>query len=266
MPPSSQERPVPPVGPDDLDWWRELSRRLDWIWARTYADSAPHHYVVLGRTPDVTRADLVRAGAVIRAFGQPGKFYASTNIYLALDGFKYWTMDRRVADTDLVNRADLDRTYGPQDAPATATGRFTPYDAIAADYDLTRNGHGDAAVADLIRARFTGRSPRTLDVGCGTGALLDLGLVQARDCTGIDSSKGMLNELVLKHPDVGRLIPAAFEDVPDAMLDGPFDLVTAMDVPDLDVERLAALCSGTVVVADGGSVRAIDGTARRGTP
>lgn len=258
---------LPPiVGPADLLWWRDLSRSLDWIWAKTYAESAPHHYVVLGRTPGVTRDDLVRAGAVIRAFGQPGKFHSSTNIYLQLDGFKYWTMDRRVVDTDLINRADAAATYGPQDAPATANGRFNEYDGIAADYDRRRNADCDGEVAARIAEHFRGRSPRTLDVGCGAGALLDLELVQPTDYTGVDCSQGMLNELVLKYPAVHRVIPARFEDLSDEDLAAPYDVVAALDVPGLDVERLLALCSGIVVTVRGGSVQVMHVTALRGNP
>lgn len=122
----------PPVDERDLHWWLELAGELDWTWAKTYADSAPHRYVVLGRTPGLNRSDFVRAGAVIRTFGQPGKFYRSTNIYLEVGEWKWWTMDPRVVDTDLINRAPRGDSYGPQDAPRTATGRFTEYDAIAA--------------------------------------------------------------------------------------------------------------------------------------
>lgn len=51
---------------------------------------------------------------------------------------------------------------------------------------------------------------------------------------------------------VGRLFPARFEDVPDADLDGPFQLVVAMDVPGLDLDRLRSLCSGLLVVTEAG--------------
>lgn len=237
----------------DLRWWLDLAPRLDWIWAKTYAESAPHDYVVLGRTPGMSRVDFVRAGAVIRTFGQPGKFYRSTNIYLEAGGWKWWTMDRRVRDTDLINRASTDQSYGPQDAPSTSTGVFTAWDSVAADYDLRRDSSQDAEVRARIIEHYGGHSPRTLDVGCGTGALLDMGVVAADRYTGVDCSQGMLNELVLKHPDVARLIPARFEDAPDDALDGPFDLVVAMDVPGVDVRQLHRLSRDLVIVTEGGA-------------
>jgi hypothetical protein len=248
----SSGRGLPPVlSEDDLRWWLELAPTLEWIWAKTYAQSAPHDYVVLGRTSGLTREDFVRAGAVIRTFGQPGKFYNSTNVYLTAGGWKWWTMDPRVKDTDLINRATTERSYGRQDAPRTFTGTFTEYDAIAADYDLRGVRTGESLVRARILEFFKDHSPTTLDVGCGTGSLLDLEIVSPRLYTGVDPSQGMLNELVLKHPAVRRLFPARFEDVSDDDLDTPFELVVAMNVPSVDPDRLHALCSGLVIVTEG---------------
>lgn len=61
----------------DLDWWVELALMLDWTFARTYAQTAPHIYVVLGRTAGMTKDDYVRAGRVIHTFGRPAKFYGN---------------------------------------------------------------------------------------------------------------------------------------------------------------------------------------------
>lgn len=78
----------------DLRCWLDLAPRLEWIFAKTYAETAPHSYVVLGRSPGLTREDYVRAGRVIRTYGEPGKYYRSTNLYLYSEDrqFKYWAM------------------------------------------------------------------------------------------------------------------------------------------------------------------------------
>lgn len=34
------------VGLDDLRWWRQLAPTLERIFAKTYAETAPHSYVV----------------------------------------------------------------------------------------------------------------------------------------------------------------------------------------------------------------------------
>ena len=41
----------------DLDWWVGLASALEWTFARTYAETAPHSYVVLGRTARMTKDD-----------------------------------------------------------------------------------------------------------------------------------------------------------------------------------------------------------------
>ena len=76
-------------------------------------------------------------GRVIHTFGQPGKFYGMTSIYLTSpDGrVKWWTMDRDVRDTTLINQATTDRLYGVQNAPSTESGIPTAYDGRASAYD-----------------------------------------------------------------------------------------------------------------------------------
>lgn len=108
------------IDEQDLKWWLELAPTLEWTWAKTYADSAPHWYVVHGRTEGLTMEDLIRAGRVIRTFGEPGKFYSSTNLYLFTEdqSMKFWAMwgaEPRDTDADLINMATTDRVYGPQD-------------------------------------------------------------------------------------------------------------------------------------------------------
>lgn len=105
---------------DCLAWWLALAPTLTWNWAKTYAESAPHWYVVLGRTEGLTEADFLRAGRVIRTFGEPGKFYSMTNLYLFTEDrrLKFWCMwgdppaDR---DATLINLAKSEPRYGPRD-------------------------------------------------------------------------------------------------------------------------------------------------------
>lgn len=103
--------------PEDLRWWLAMAPTLTWTWARTYAESAPHWYIVLGRTDGLDRSDFIRAGRVIRTFGEPGKFYSMTNLYLYTEDRrkKFWCMwgdQPREGDADLINMATTDRTYG----------------------------------------------------------------------------------------------------------------------------------------------------------
>ena len=61
----------------------------------------------------------MRAGRVIRTYGEPGKFYSSTNLYLFTDDrrLKFWGMWASPPPDDdptLINLARTDRVYGPQ--------------------------------------------------------------------------------------------------------------------------------------------------------
>lgn len=114
-----------------------LAPALNWAFARTYAQTAPHSYVVLGRTAGMTKDDYVRAGRMIQTFGRSAKFYGMTSIYLTSpDGRMKWrTMDPEVTETNLINQANSDRLYGVQNAPSTESPVETPYDSLATAYD-----------------------------------------------------------------------------------------------------------------------------------
>lgn len=247
----------------DLEWWWETAPSLSWTFAKTYAETAPHEYVVLGRGGcPLSRQDFIRAAQVIATFGQPAKFYSMTGLYLTSrdGGLKWWTMDAALEDTDLINQATTDRVYGVQDAPSTTTGRWTDDDAVAVDYDRDRDTSGDETVRSTIRELFGSRRPRTLDIGCGTGRLLDLDAVDAADLTAVDHSQAMLNLLVRKHTRVGRVIPGDWQSA-SVRLTPEFDLVTCLDGPQVDVEQLRRLSRGYVLIARGDSVRLWAGAA-----
>ena len=206
------------VTEQDLDWWTEFAATRDWTFAKTYATTAPHHYVVAGRTPGVSHDDLVRAARVIHTFGCPGKYYAVTKIYLVSpDGcYRWWTEDDDFTDTNLVNRATTELFYGVQNAPSTVSGIASPYDEIASSWDAVNGATAaDAERAKTLLAGVRGKyPPHVLDLGCGTGRVLDLGLASPDRYAGVDSSQAMLNLLVRKHPKVAAVHPA---DVRDAL-------------------------------------------------
>jgi SAM-dependent methyltransferase len=208
---------------DDLAWWLEFAASREWTFAKTYAETAPHHYVIQGRTPDVTHDDMVRAARVIATFGSPGKYYSLTKIYLvSLDGkFRWWTEDRHFTDATLVNRATTERLYGIQNAPSTVSGIETPYDEVATSWDVDHPiAAGEADELKELVAGSRGKyPPHVLDVGCGTGRVLDLGLVSADRYAGVDASQAMLNVMLRKHPKVAALYPV---DIRDALRAGTF--------------------------------------------
>jgi hypothetical protein len=213
---------------EDLEWWLDLAPSLPWHFASSMPD-APHSYVVRGRTLDEER--FMRAVHVIRTFGQPGKFWSRTNVYLTVGQVKWWTMGDTLDGTIIINMANTEKVYGRQDAPLTRSGIPMVYDGLACDYDsrylspdcIEENEH----MAAIVRKHFGAYAPRTLDVGCGTGLLLDLGITAPGMFVGVDPSQGMLNELIRKHPRIRNIHAARMEDVIEIFAPKEFELVTA---------------------------------------
>ena len=230
---------------DDLNWWFELAPALDWTFAKTYTKTAPHHYVVQDRTPGVTHEDMVRAARVIHTFGSPGKYYSLTKIYLVSpDGrYRWWTEDNQFTDTTLVNRATTELSYGIQNALPTVSGIESPYDEVATTWDFEHPiSSGEADHFKLMLSEVRGQyPPHVLDLGCGTGRVLDLGLATADRYAAVDSSQAMLNLLLRKHPRVAAVFPV---DVRGALAartftPGQFDWVFLDAAVELTVEQHA---------------------------
>lgn len=76
------------------------------------------------------------------------------------------------------------------------------YDALAADYDTLYTdpvSRYENAVVRSVLHRLSLAEARVLDLGCGTGLFLDLGLCP-RDYLGLDVSAGMIAIARQKHP------------------------------------------------------------------
>lgn len=244
----------------DLDWWVKFAATREWTFAKTYAETAPHHYVVEGRTPGVTHADMVRAARVIQTFGSPGKYYSLTKNYLVSPDyqFRWWTEDNHFTDTTLVNRATTELFYGIQNAPSTVTGIESPYDEVATTWDVDHPiGSGESDHVKQLLADARGKyPPHVLDLGCGTGRVLDLGLASADRYAAVDSSQAMLNLLIRKHPKVAAVYPV---DVRDALAAGTFTpgqfdwvfLDGAIELSAAQYTQLEQIARLAVIVVDG---------------
>jgi hypothetical protein len=81
---------------------------MEWTWAKTYADTWPHYYIVRDRVDEGLFLDLVRH---IRRFGKEGPFYSQTYIYYEEDGWVYWTMGSPIEKTTIINRCEKENTY-----------------------------------------------------------------------------------------------------------------------------------------------------------
>lgn len=256
----------------DLEWWLKFAATRQWTFAKTYTETAPHHYVVEGRTPGVMHDDMVRAARVIHTFGQPGKYYSLTKIYLVSPDrrFRWWTEDNHFTDTTLVNRAATERNYGIQNAPSTASFIRTPYDDMATTWDVlhpTSSGES-VRVAELLAGVRGKYPPHVLDIGCGTGRVLDLGLAPQDRYAGVDHSRAMLNLLVRKHPRVAAIFPADVRALLGAgtFTPGQFDWVFVDDAVVLTADEMAQVeqiaRNAVIQVTDGTSWTVHDVTER----
>jgi SAM-dependent methyltransferase len=219
----------------------------------------PHSYVVRNKT--LNDPDFLRAVRAIRTFGEPGKFFSRTNIYLidpATDT-RWWTMGGGLEETIIINKAPASQTFGDQDAPRTASGLFAIYDELATDYDARYDTPECRAeneqIMRLIRQSLGPIAPRTLDVGCGTGLVMDYKITHPKLYTGVDPSQAMLNELVRKHTAVTDLHPVPWEQfsTAGAMSGAGYDLVVSLFgspsyIEPAHLPRLAAMAERLVVL------------------
>lgn len=109
----ASEHPFPPEV-------RRFVASSSWRFAKTYAQTWPHEYVV--RTPE--NADMVLALARhIFDHSVDGRFYSQTRKYHHEDGKVYWTMDSTAESTGLINRCDEGQTYEAREAAGTLPGQ-----------------------------------------------------------------------------------------------------------------------------------------------
>ena len=88
---------------------RELFENEKWTFAKTYAKTAPHEYIVRGKTvlSDYEFDELV---ATILEEGFPAYFYSRVYRYLYIGGFFYWCIseEESIEDAIIINRCPED--------------------------------------------------------------------------------------------------------------------------------------------------------------
>ena len=92
----------------DHNGFRDFVNRHAWTFAKTYAAFCPHEYLVKKRLPPEEQALFPEAARLIREEGFVAEYgRLGPNWYYIVDGNYYWTLDPKVEDTELINRAKL---------------------------------------------------------------------------------------------------------------------------------------------------------------
>lgn len=80
----------------------------EWTFAKTYASTWPHEYIVRDRVDEDLFVQLVQH---IRTYGYEGNFYRKHITYFDEDVMVYWTMGAPIDETIIVNRCKKEQTH-----------------------------------------------------------------------------------------------------------------------------------------------------------
>lgn len=90
---------------------RDFFNKQKWIFAKTYANRAPHEYIVRGKS-NGSDSEFIQAVDCIQREGFVMHFWGHPNRYLYLDGRFYWVMrDNDDDPTTIINRCNADEYY-----------------------------------------------------------------------------------------------------------------------------------------------------------
>lgn len=90
---------------DDI---KQLIETTNWTFAKTYAETWPHEYIVRKNIDDEL---FVRFVKHIRNYGYKGWFYKKQISYFDDNGFVYWTMGAPIEETIIINRTQKENSY-----------------------------------------------------------------------------------------------------------------------------------------------------------
>ena len=91
----------------DIGKMRIFINAHKWGFAKTYADTAPHEYIVKTDIDEQYWKAFEDIVVFIRENGFNATFENKTYIYLIVDEYYYWTMGALVGETVILNRALL---------------------------------------------------------------------------------------------------------------------------------------------------------------
>jgi hypothetical protein len=97
---------------DTVEEFRQYLRQFRDVARWTNAKSGPPHSYTVRKWRPQYEHEFLRAVSGIRKYGYPQRFYRATYTYFDLDGLKYWTMGSPLDETIILNRAEIEATYG----------------------------------------------------------------------------------------------------------------------------------------------------------
>ena len=186
---------------EDMAYLEEHLGRAKHQFAHTLA-ATPHYYTAAMKHWRSQDAFDEMASVMKRQFREQERFRGTWYSRLRLNGYKHWFSSWPGYDRILVNRAPIEYvdSYLPH-VPAYEAAFSTEEDAQ--EHEALFRGLG-------IETGY-----RVLDIGCGTGLLVDWNwkVMQPELYTGVDLILSMLAMFREKHPDYrDRLIRTSFED------------------------------------------------------
>jgi len=90
------------------DELRAFIEDTPWTFAKTYAETWPHEYIVRERVDEGLFVQLVQH---IRTHGYQGSFYEKAITYYDQGGLVYWTMGAPLSETTIINRCKKENSY-----------------------------------------------------------------------------------------------------------------------------------------------------------
>lgn len=87
---------------------RRFISNENWTFAKTYAKTWPHEYLVRDRVDEDLFVDMVTH---IRTHGYQGTFYRRKITYFDEAGHVYWTMGEPLDECKIINRCIKENTY-----------------------------------------------------------------------------------------------------------------------------------------------------------
>lgn len=92
----------------NIEALKDFINKQSWIFAKTYANKAPHEYIVRNRI-NGTDEEFMAAVNYIQENGITMLYWGHPNKYIFLDGHQYWVMRNNEDDpTTILNRCNCD--------------------------------------------------------------------------------------------------------------------------------------------------------------